>query len=216
VRTPHFTVASNSAEKQARRIANQFEEIRAVFQKNFPNMRLDPGEPLIILAVKNEDSLKVLLPDYWASKERAHPGGIYVAGMDESFAALRTDVTGSAENPYHLIYHEYTHAILRLNFASLPVWLNEGMAEFYGGTVQGNGHWPPQRRTTGSPSTVPIHSARGVDERGRALAAVQRAQSCLHVLRGMLSHRSLSDSRPGSFQTECSQSLSQIPARYRR
>jgi Protein of unknown function (DUF1570) len=135
VRTPHFTVASNAGEKEARRIANQFEEIRAVFQSTFPKMRVDPGEPLIIIAVRNEDSLKVLLPDYWASKGRVHPAGIYISHSDESFAALRTDISGSAENPYHSLYHEYAHAIVRLNFSDLPVWLNEGIAEFFGNTV---------------------------------------------------------------------------------
>ena len=33
VRTPHFTVVTNGSEKQARRVANQFEQIRAAFQK---------------------------------------------------------------------------------------------------------------------------------------------------------------------------------------
>jgi cytochrome c-type biogenesis protein CcmH/NrfG len=135
VRTPHFTVSSNSGAKEARRIATQFEEIREVFHSMFRTLRVDPGEPLLIIAVKNEDSLKVLLPDYWASKDHAHPAGIYVALSDESFAALRTDISGSAENPYHSLYHEYTHAVMRLNFNGLPIWLNEGLAEFYGNTV---------------------------------------------------------------------------------
>lgn len=135
IRTPHFTVSSNAGEKEARRIANQFEEIRAVFHSAFPALRVDPGEPLLIIAVKNEDSLKVLLPDYWTTKDRAHPAGLYLPRRDESFAILRTDVTGSAENAYHSLYHEYTHAIMRLNFNGLPVWLNEGLAELYGNTV---------------------------------------------------------------------------------
>ena len=135
VRSPHFTVASNSGDKEARRVADRFERIRAVFQSGFPTLRVDPGKPMKIIAVKNEDSIKVLLPDYWASKDRMRPAGYYVSSNDEDFAVMRTDISGTAENAYHVLYHEYTHAILRLNFSSLPTWLDEGLAEFYGNTV---------------------------------------------------------------------------------
>ncbi|MBZ5701275.1 MAG: tetratricopeptide repeat protein [Acidobacteriia bacterium] len=133
VRTPHFLVSSNAGEKQARRVANQFEQIRAVFQAAFPKLRVDPGQPVLILAAKNENSLKALLPAFWEVKGSVHPAGIYTAGPEKHYVALRVDVSG--ENPYHTIYHEYTHALLNLNFRDLPAWLNEGLAEFYGNTT---------------------------------------------------------------------------------
>jgi Tfp pilus assembly protein PilF len=34
-------------------------------------------------------------------------------------------------NPYYVVYHEYIHAILDLNFRGLPIWLEEGIAEFF-------------------------------------------------------------------------------------
>ena len=51
VRSPHFTVSSNAGEKQARRIANQFEEIRVIFHTEFATLRVDPGKPLLVIAV---------------------------------------------------------------------------------------------------------------------------------------------------------------------
>jgi hypothetical protein len=45
VRSCHFIVSSNAGENDARRIANQIEEIRAVFIQTFPALRLDPGKP---------------------------------------------------------------------------------------------------------------------------------------------------------------------------
>jgi len=130
VRSPHFTVISNSGEKEARRVADQFEQFRAVFEKSFPQLRLELGRPLIIFAVRNEESLKNMLPAYWESKGRAHPSGIYVSGEERHFVAVRTNLEG--ENPYEVVYHEYTHAIMELNFRVLPVWLGEGLAEYFG------------------------------------------------------------------------------------
>jgi hypothetical protein len=111
VRSPHFTVSSNAGEADARRIANQIEEIRAAFLQTFPALRLDPGKPTSVIAVKNEDSMKVLLPDYWLAKDRMHPASVFMPGLDRNFAVLRTDVGGSRENPYHELYYAYTASI---------------------------------------------------------------------------------------------------------
>jgi tetratricopeptide (TPR) repeat protein len=135
VRTPHFVVASNAGGKQARRVADQFEQIRAMFHTTFPKLRVDPGQRILILAAKNENSFKALLPEYWEVKGRVHPSGIYVAGPEKHYVALRLDA--EEENPFHSVYHEYTHALVNLNFRGLPLWLNEGLAEFYGNTVLG-------------------------------------------------------------------------------
>jgi tetratricopeptide (TPR) repeat protein len=133
VRSPNFTVISNGGEKEARRIVDQFEQFREVFHNSFPKLRVDLGKPLIIFAVKNEDSLKLLLPGYWEVKGRVHPAGIYAQGEERHFVALRTNLEG--DNPYEVVYHEYTHAIMSLNFRGLPVWLGEGLAEFFGNSA---------------------------------------------------------------------------------
>ena len=136
VRSPHFVVSSNAGEKEARRVADQFEQIRALFHTAFPNLRVDPAEPVLILAAKNESTMKLLLPDEWELKGHVHPGGLYQQGEDKHYVVLRLDSEG--ENPYHPLYHEYTHVLLHLNFATLPLWLDEGLAEFYGNSRLGD------------------------------------------------------------------------------
>jgi tetratricopeptide (TPR) repeat protein len=139
VRTPHFTVASNDGEKTARRVADQFEQIRFLFSKALiSSVRLDPSVPILIFAVKNEKSLSQLLPEYWTQQGHLHPAGLFVPGPEKNYIALRTDVEG--EFPYHTIYHEYVHLIVNLNFRHFPRWLDEGYAEFLGyASVSGNG-----------------------------------------------------------------------------
>ena len=136
VRSPHFVVSSNAGEKEARRVADQFEQIRSLFHSAFPNLRVDPAEPVLILAAKNESTMKMLLPDEWEVKGHVHPAGLYQQGEDKHYVVLRLDSEG--ENPYHSLYHEYTHALLHLNFATLPLWLDEGLAEFYGNSRLGD------------------------------------------------------------------------------
>jgi tetratricopeptide (TPR) repeat protein len=68
-------------------------------------------------------------------KGHVHPAGLYQQGEDKHYVILRVDSAG--ENPFHALYHEYTHALLHLNFTGLPLWLDEGIAEFYGNSQLG-------------------------------------------------------------------------------
>lgn len=153
VRSPHFRAVSNAGVKQARRVAGQFEQIRAVFQKLLPDARVDTGTPITILAVKDEKSLRQLLPEHWERKGQVHPSGEFVSGMESTYVALRVDAAG--ENPYAVEYHEYVHLLVRLNFTELPLWLNEGLAEFYAQTKIGD-----KEVTIGEPNVAHIASLR--------------------------------------------------------
>jgi len=44
VRSAHFTVYTPASEREARKIADQFEQIRALFHAAFPSLRTDPGQ----------------------------------------------------------------------------------------------------------------------------------------------------------------------------
>src|SRR6266481_42904 len=135
VRSPHFVVASNAGEKEVRRIADQFEQIRSLFHTAFGSLRVDPAQPVVILAAKNENTMKMLLPEDWEVKGHVHPAGLYQQGEDKHYVILQLDSAGA--NPFHALYHEYTHALLHLNFTGLPLWLDEGLAEFYGNSQLG-------------------------------------------------------------------------------
>jgi tetratricopeptide (TPR) repeat protein len=139
IRSPHFLVLSNAGEKEGRHVAAQFENIRALFHAVFLKARVDPGKPTIIFALRNEDSLKIFLPNYGTNPNSKRLAGLFLARPDMNFALVRTDASGTAANEYHTLYHEYTHSILRMNFRGLPLWLDEGFAEFYGST-QFDGH----------------------------------------------------------------------------
>jgi TPR repeat protein len=141
VKSPNFVVISDAKESEARRVAFQFEQIRALFAQQWPWARLGSGRPFVILAARNENSLKQLLPEFWESKDRARPDGIFLGGADRSYAVLRVDAREAIEdgeyyrNPYHVIHHEYVHLLLNLNFEQVPTWLNEGLAEYWGDTI---------------------------------------------------------------------------------
>lgn len=131
VRSPHFIVVSNAGETEARKSAIRFEQIRAVFGRSLMVASAHERPPITIFAVKDEESVKALLPEYWG-KGRSHPAGIFFENLDQYFALVQLDAPGS--NPYSTIYHEYYHSLTLPYYPNLPLWVAEGLAEFYGNT----------------------------------------------------------------------------------
>jgi len=134
-RSPNFIVVCNAGEKQARKTAIRFEQIRAVFRRELELASKHQSPVITILAVKDEDSMKALLPEYWM-KGHAHPAGMFLENMNQYFATILLDAPGS--NPYNTIYHEYFHSLTAPYYPNLPVWVSEGLAEFYGNTQIGD------------------------------------------------------------------------------
>jgi len=130
VRTPHFIVASDGGERTARRVADQFELVRRVFQATMPGAHLDSGIPIEILAAKDGKSFAALFPEYPFDKRHEQPFGTFISGAEKNYIALRTNVNGPV--PYEDIYHEYARLVLKLSYHSLPPWLEEGYANVYG------------------------------------------------------------------------------------
>jgi len=132
VRSAHFTVITNGNEKQARRVIGQFERIREVFHTAFPRLKVDTSAPIIVLAAKGEKTFDSLSPADWKKKGQLKRAGFFLRGPERNFVLLRLDVEGAYL--YHTVFHEYTHLLVNQSVMSLPLWLDEGLAEYYGNT----------------------------------------------------------------------------------
>jgi len=171
VRSPNFLVLTDADEKQARRVALQFELIRSIFFElfNIPGMPKDPV--ITIIAVKDEDGLKRLLPEFWASKglllsETRLPAGVYVAGPDKDHIALQLDRISAHEaqealgrhagDPFENLHYGYVHSLVGRLPSQLPLWMVEGLAEFFGSTEM-KGH----QIVVGAPSSTNLDVLNG-------------------------------------------------------
>ncbi len=132
IRTPHFTVLSNSGERDARHVASQFERMRTVFHIIMPSATDDPAAPIQVLALKDRKSFRTLEPEAYLAKNSLELAGLFVRTQDKNYVLLRLDAEGP--HPYATIYHEYTHYLFRKADPWMPLWLGEGLAEFYQNT----------------------------------------------------------------------------------
>jgi tetratricopeptide (TPR) repeat protein len=132
LRSPHFTVVTDANEKQARHIAGQFERMRWVFQTLFPKGNVDPAAPIVVIAVKDKKEFQELEPEAYLAKGQIDLTGLFLHGPDKNYILVRLD--GQEEHPFATVYHEYTHVQLSSAAEWLPLWLNEGLAEFFQNT----------------------------------------------------------------------------------
>jgi hypothetical protein len=135
VRTPGLSVFSDDGEKAARRVADQLEEMRGFLLEEWPWARFAPELPIVVLAIAERSRLAALLP-----VRHTRTGSTMVAGMTyvephRTLILLRTKVPTdrTEDNPHHVAYHEYVHAVLGRSLR-LPPWLSEGLGEYWGGT----------------------------------------------------------------------------------
>jgi tetratricopeptide (TPR) repeat protein len=128
VSSPHFVVLTNSSDKQARGVLDQFERMRWLFHALLPKSSADPVDPIEVIAVKDASSMNLLEPEAYLKKGSLTVGGLFLKTTDKNFVLLRLDAEG--DHPFAGVYHEYTHFQLRSATEWLPLWLNEGLAEF--------------------------------------------------------------------------------------
>jgi tetratricopeptide (TPR) repeat protein len=134
IRSPHFRLITNGETSEGVHALLQFELMRAAFETVFPRFKLEAPAPLLVLALKDETTAKDLLPQMW-QHPGPKPGGLYKHGWEREYAMVRLDAINSDPETYHIIYHEYVHSLLHINFHWLPPWLDEGLAEVYGYTA---------------------------------------------------------------------------------
>jgi len=136
VRSPNFIIVSNAGEKQARRTAIQFEQIHTLFRDGLAVAQGHPSPVITVFALKDEKSLGELLPEYW-TRGHMHPSGVFAYRMYQYYAAVNLEAQGT--NPFATMYHEYYHSLTMPYFPELPIWLSEGLADFFGESqVNGN------------------------------------------------------------------------------
>lgn len=134
VRSPHFVAYTDAKATEAQEALKEFEEIRLAFKNIFPGIRVDSRQPLLVFVHRDEDSMKQLLPQEFEGKNPKRVGGYYLTSRDRNYALLRLDARTTDRQPFHVLFHEFTHGVLHQNFPTMPLWLDEGFAEYYGET----------------------------------------------------------------------------------
>lgn len=129
VSSPHFSLYTDAGEKKGRHLLDQFERMRWVFRTLFPNVN-DPVSPIVVFATRDQQGFQALEPAVYLAKGQIKLGGLFLKTQDQNYVLVRLDVENE-EHPFAIVYHEYTHFEFSGAMGYMPLWLNEGLAQFF-------------------------------------------------------------------------------------
>jgi tetratricopeptide (TPR) repeat protein len=115
----HFEVYATGGDSQARDALTHFERVHAFFTEF---LKISPLQT-------KPTRLIVFSGDKQFAPYRLNEAAVayYLPGPDRDFIVMK-DLDVDA---YPIVVHEYAHLIIRASGGKYPVWLNEGLAEFF-------------------------------------------------------------------------------------
>lgn len=122
VRTKNFELVGNASDKEIRKVATRLEQFRDVFARLLEKSNFSSSTPTTVVVFKDFSSYKKFAPPNTA--------GYFQPGEDRNYITLSA-VIDEANDPFKVIFHEFVHLLVKNNVQNMPLWFNEGLAEYY-------------------------------------------------------------------------------------
>ncbi|MGH9882181.1 MAG: tetratricopeptide repeat protein [Pyrinomonadaceae bacterium] len=138
ISTNNLFLVGNAGEEDLRQVAVWLEFFHSAFAQLVSRSVLDSSVPTTVIVFKDDASFLPFKPLYQGRP--ANIAGYFVPGQDRNYIALSLERgERGGRDPLSTAFHEYVHQHLMNTVPGVPLWLNEGLAEFYGSFVQANG-----------------------------------------------------------------------------
>ena len=126
--TPAMTIVGNAREGDLRRAAIEMERFGQALAGLSPALRLDSPVPTMVVVFRDDGAFNPFKPRF-RGKVNENVAGYFSAQPHANYLVMAP--SDNREFTYRVIFHEYTHYVVNRNFKRLPLWLNEGLADFY-------------------------------------------------------------------------------------
>ena len=126
VHSESMTVMGDQSANMLRDVALELEQFRAVLGLLSSNGKPAPTAPTLVYVFGTRKAFEPFLPV--RNGKPAQLGGYFQRNVDTNTIALSTD--GFADDAT-VVFHEYSHLLVGTAVRSIPVWLNEGLAEYF-------------------------------------------------------------------------------------
>ena len=125
-RTAYFHIYSCGPTQEVARLATRLDQFRDAYSL-LAGAQAVASPPITVMAFPDRAAMQPFLPLYQGKP--ANLAAFFNRGSDQNLIVL--PLSGSDTGSLQIIFHEYTHLLLRHNQPYWPMWLTEGMAEIY-------------------------------------------------------------------------------------
>jgi tetratricopeptide (TPR) repeat protein len=125
-RTAYFQIFSCGSTQEVARLAVRLEQFRDAYSR-LAGAQAVASPPIIVMAFPDQATMRPFLPLY--EGKPANLTAFFSRGSDQNLMVL--PLSSLEAGSLKVVFHEYTHLLLRHNQPYWPMWLAEGMAELY-------------------------------------------------------------------------------------
>ena len=121
-RSPNFRIVGTADDDDLKEIGARLEGFYAAINTLFRGQQLRRPAATTVIVLDDDDDVEALglMPE---------ADGYFLAGTNDNFIILSPE--SRSRNPFGPILHDYFDAIAARNLPDLPIWIREGLAEFY-------------------------------------------------------------------------------------
>jgi len=134
VRTRHFQVLAEAGEADARAFAARLELFRGAFARLLPPEHFDRGRAAVVVIFRDDASYSPFKP-HRGGRVAAAVAGYFQPGTEADY--ITTTLEAGRDDA--TLLHEYAHLLFSNPLGRAPLWLKEGLAEYYGTARLTNG-----------------------------------------------------------------------------
>lgn len=124
--SPNFVIIGDVSARDLRDVAVQFEGFRETLGRVLSARVTTTTVPTVVVVFPSDQALAPFRPKYQGKPVEI--AGLFVPGRDVNHILLVND---GRYDRLPVVLHEYTHLIASNSDIPLPVWLGEGLAEYY-------------------------------------------------------------------------------------
>lgn len=126
VDSPNFVVFGEGGERRTREYALEFERFREALGRIVPGAATRSTVPILVFIFNDQRSFGPYRPEF-----NGKPIQLSGYAWRDSNLGVMMLAASDREAALRVILHEYTHLLIANVTFGLPVWLNEGLAEYY-------------------------------------------------------------------------------------
>jgi tetratricopeptide (TPR) repeat protein len=119
IKSPNFEIYTTAGQRDGRDLIRRFEQVRGFYMKAL-SLSLSDSRPVCIIAFRSDKEYEPYSPKDFAA-------AFYLPGFRREFIVMK----GAGSEYYIPAVHEYTHLLVKQSGITVPLWLNEGLAQFY-------------------------------------------------------------------------------------
>ena len=126
VDTPNFVIVGATGKSALQDVGRQFEGFREALTKVLSSAVTSTAVPTVVVVFSDDKTFEPFKPVYEGKK--VDIGGLFIPRRNINYILLGPNRNVESLRP---VFHEYSHLVVSNVAPKLPVWVNEGLAEYY-------------------------------------------------------------------------------------